>query len=122
MHKQSLIAAMSFSFYFAPATANTYSDLNTPDQSGYMWGKVYQQTKAACGALPQDLEDDYAKAIRLLSQASPEFAPTYQDGLRPSLKKDSPRSVEELEDLCIKGQVGLRTQVKLARYWFSAKW
>lgn len=122
MHKQLLMAAMSLTFYCTSAAAHSYSDLNTPDKSGFMWGQVYQHTKAACGTLPEDLEDDYAKAIRLLSEASPEFGPTYQDGLKPSAKKDPLRSVEELEDLCVKGQIGLRTQVKLARYWFSAKW
>lgn len=116
------LAAMSLIFSSTYVAADTYSELNTPDQSGFMWGQVYQHTKAACGTLPQDLEDDYAKAIRLLSEASPAFGPTFQDGLKPSLKKDPPKSAEELEDVCAKGQTGLRNQVKLARYWFTDKW
>lgn len=122
MHTRIAIAVTTLIFFCTPVSADTYSDLNTPDKSGYMWGQVYQHTKAACGTLPQDLEDDYAKAIRLLTESSPEFGPTYQDGLKPSVKKDPPKSAEELEDLCAKGQSGLRNQVKLARYWFTAKW
>ncbi len=122
MLTQTSMAAMALIFICAPVAADTYSDLNTPDKSGFMWGQVYQRTKTACGTLPQDLEDDYAKAIRLLSESSVEFGPTYQDGLKPSVKKGPPESAEEMEDMCIKGQSGLRNQVKLARYWFTAKW
>ena len=85
-------------------------------------GQLYKLTKAVCGTLPQDLEDDYAKSIRLLSEANPEFAPTYQEGLKPSLKKQPARAAQELEDDCNTGQSGMRVQVKLARFWFMGSW
>lgn len=120
--KHICMAAISLVFSCTCVAADTYSELSMPDKSGFMWGQVYQHTKAACGTLPQDLEDDYAKAIRFLSEASPEFGPTFKDGLKPSLKKEPPKSAEEMEDVCVKGQTGLRNQVKLARYWFTEKW
>lgn len=65
--KHICMAVMWLIFSSTCVAADTYSQLNTPDQSGFMWGQVYQHTKDACGTLPQDLEDDYAKAIRLLA-------------------------------------------------------
>jgi hypothetical protein len=117
-----LTTAILLTLFGTSVEADTVTELNTPDKSGYMWGKLYKLTKAACGALPQDLEDEYAKSIRLLSEANPEFAPTYQEGLKPSLKKQPPRSAQELEDDCNTGQSGMRAQVKLARFWFMGSW
>jgi len=117
-----LTAAILLTLFSTSVEADTLTELNAPDKSGYMWGKLYQQTKSACGTLPRDLEDDYAKSIRLLSEASPEFAPTYQEGLKPSLKKQPARSAQELEDDCNTGQSGMRGQVKLARFWFMGSW
>lgn len=97
-------------------------DAYTVDKSGYMWGSLYKNTKATCGTLPDDLEADYAKAIRLLSQASPEFFSTYQDGLKPLAKKPPQRSAQELEADCNEGQTSMRVQVKLARFWFMGDW
>lgn len=97
-------------------------DAYTVDKSGYMWGTLYKNTKAACGALPDDLEADYAKSIRLLSKASPDFFSTYQNGLKPSLKKAPQRSAQALEADCNEGQMGMRVQVRLARFWFMGDW
>lgn len=117
-----LTAAILLTLSGTSVEADTLTELNTPDKSGYMWGRLYSLTKEACGTLPQDLEGDYGKSIRLLSEASPEFAPTYQQGLKPSLKKQPARSAQELEEDCNTGQSGMRVQVKLARFWFMGSW
>lgn len=122
MREKFLTAAILLTLSGTSVEADTFTDLNTPDKSGFMWGNLYERTKAACGTLPQDLEDDYAKSIRLLSEASPEFAATYQEGLRPSLKKRPARSAQELEEDCNTNQSAMRVQVKIARFWFMGSW
>lgn len=122
MRKNVFTSAILLSLFGLPAAADTVTELNTPDHSGFMWGLLYKQAKAACASLPQDLEDDYAKSIRLLSEANPEFAATYRDGLKPSLKKTPQKSAQETEADCNEGQHGMRTQVKLARFWFMGVW
>ncbi|MDY7532446.1 hypothetical protein RGV33_12285 [Pseudomonas sp. Bout1] len=122
MLEKSLTTAIVLGVFSLSATADSFTELNTPDKSGYMWGQLYKNTKAACGTLPQDLEDDYAKSIQLLSEASPEFESTYQDGLKPAIKKPPSRSAEERESDCNTGRSAMRTQVKLARFWFMGSW
>ncbi|WP_339467373.1 hypothetical protein [Pseudomonas sp. EL_65y_Pfl1_R83] len=38
------MAAISLTFSSTCVGADTYSELSTPDKSGFMWGQVYQHT------------------------------------------------------------------------------
>lgn len=118
-HGRPLLSALLLAL---PTFAIAVEDMSAPDKSGFMWGQMYQSAKHACGTLPEDLEVDFAKAIRLLSEANPEFADTYQEGLKPSKKKPLTVSAEKQEEECNFWQVGMRRHVKLARYWFPGGW
>ena len=98
-----------------------------PDKTGFMWGLIYGMAKVECGTLPDDLEADYSKSIRLLSEASSTFAPTYQEGLisgqrKPDPKVRPPVSAETLEARCNQDQHNLRMAVMVARGWFRDVW
>ncbi|WP_155290726.1 hypothetical protein [Pseudomonas chlororaphis] len=120
--QKKILTAAAFLIICETCAADAYRDSTTPDKSGFMWGLLYLQAKKSCESLPQDLESDYAKSVKLLSDASPEFGPTYQAGLKPSLKKGPKFTAEELEADCNNYIVGMRNQVKLARYWFMGSW
>lgn len=103
------------------AAPSTYAYDEAPTD-GYMYAIRYQQAKLACGSLPDDLETDYAKAMQLTREASPEFEKTYAKGLAVKPRWSKPETVEEQEAQCDEGQVALRVTVRLARQWFPGGW
>jgi hypothetical protein len=62
---------------------------------GYMYAVRYQQAKLACESLPDDLEADYAKAMRLTKEANPEFERTFVKGLAADLRWRKPATPED---------------------------
>ncbi|MGC5703825.1 hypothetical protein J4P02_26865 [Pseudomonas sp. NFXW11] len=113
-HGRLLLAAMLI-------TPSLYAS-EQPPTDGHMYAVRYQQAKLACGSLPDDLEADYAKAMQLAKDASPEFAETYSKGLAAKPRGQKPATLEEQEAQCNEGQVSLRVTVKLARLWFPGGW
>lgn len=64
----------------------TYDEAPT---DGFMYAARYQQAKLACGSLPEDLEADYANAMRLTGEASPAFKASYAQRLATQPKWSS---------------------------------
>ncbi|KRP41802.1 hypothetical protein TU73_24920 [Pseudomonas libanensis] len=89
---------------------------------GYMYAVRYQQAKLACESLPEDLEADYAKAMRLTKEASHEFAKTYAKGLAANLRWRKAAKPEDQVLECDQSQHALRVTVNLARQWFPGGW
>lgn len=107
-----------------PAMASEPSRYNYEEAptDGYMDAVRYQQAKLACESLPDDLEADYAKAMRLTKEASPEFEKTYAKGLAANLGWRKPATPEEQQLECDQRQHALRLTVRFARHWFPGGW
>ena len=121
MHGRLFISALLLA---GPALASepsryTYDEAPT---DGYMYAVRYQQAKLACESLPDDLEADYAKAMRLTKEASPEFERTYAKGLTANLRWRKPATPEDPQLECDQRQHALRVTVSLARQWFPGGW
>ena len=121
MHGSLLLAALVMSPFLATAAPSYYAYDEAPTD-GFMHAMRYQQAKLACGSLPDDLETDYAKAMRLTAEASSEFEKTYTKGLAANPRWRKPATAEEQEAECNQGQVALRVTVRLARQWFPGGW
>jgi len=121
MHGRLFISALLLA---GPALASepsryTYDEAPT---DGYMYAVRYQQAKLACESLPDDLEADYAKAMRLTKEASPEFERTYAKGLTANLRWRKPETPEEQKLECHQRQHTLRGTVSLARQRLPGRW
>ncbi|MBY8944671.1 hypothetical protein J1G35_02265 [Pseudomonas sp. SH10-3B] len=103
----------------AEPSRSTYDEAPT---DGFMYAVRYQQAKLACGSLPEDLEADYAKAMRLTGEASPAFKASYAQRLATQPKWSKPASPEEQALACEQSQHTLRITVQLARQWFPGGW
>jgi hypothetical protein len=121
MHGRLLLAALVISPSFAIAAPSPFAYDEAPSD-GFMYAMRYQQAKLACSSLPDDLEADYAKAMRLTAENSSEFEKTYTKGLAANPRWRKPATAEEQEAECNQAQVALRVTVRLARQWFPGGW
>ena len=121
MHGRPLLIALLLSGTAMAVEPSRYSYDEAPTD-GFMYAVRYQQAKQACGALPEDLEADYAKAMRLSGEANPAFEATYTKRLAAQPKWRKPTSPEEQALECEQSQHTLRVTVQLARQWFPGGW
>lgn len=121
MHGRPLLIALFLTGTAMAAEPSLYS-YDAPPTDGFMYAVRYQQAKLACGSLPDDLEADYAKAMRLTGEASPAFKASYAQRLATLPKWSKPASPEEQALACEQSQHTLRVTVQLARQWFPGGW
>ncbi|MBJ2234750.1 hypothetical protein JFT61_07955 [Pseudomonas fluorescens] len=121
MNGRPLLIALFFTGTAMAAEPSLYS-YDAPPTDGFMYAVRYQQAKLACGSLPDDLEADYAKAMRLTGEASPAFKASYAQRLATLPKWSKPASPEEQALACEQSQHTLRVTVQLARQWFPGGW
>ena len=121
MHGRCLLAALLIAGPAAAAELSRYNYDEAPTD-GFMYAVRYQQAKLNCGTLPDDLEMDYAKAMRLTEAASAAFKETYAKGLAANLHWRKPASAEAQTQECDQSQHTLRVTVSLARQWFPGGW
>ena len=121
MHGRYLLVTLLIAGPVAAAELSRYNYDEAPTD-GFMYAVRYQQAKLNCGSLPDDLEADYAKAMRLTEEARAEFKETYAKGLAAKLRWRKPASAEVQTLECEQSQHTLRVTVSLARQWFPGGW
>lgn len=121
MHGRLYLSALLLAGPALASEPSRYSYDEAPTD-GYMYAVRYQQAKLACESLPDDLEAEYAKAMRLTKEASPEFERTYAKGLAANIRWREPATPEDQQQECEQSQHALRVTVNLARQWFPGGW
>ncbi len=121
MHGRPLLITLFLTGTAMAAAPSRYTYDEAPTD-GFMYAVRYQQAKLACGSLPEDLEADYARAMRLTGEASPAFKASYAQRLATQPKWSKPASPEEQALACEQSQHTLRVTVQLARQWFPGGW